>query len=198
MVGTCIGAGQRDRALRAAWVGAGLSLVMTESIGLAAALFPRAWLELFGHDPAMVQAGTIYLRTVGPAYGLFGLGLVLYFASQGAGRLKWPVIGNIARLGVAAGGGWWVLHAGGDLFGVFIAQAAALAVYGLVNAAAVAGGAWFGPLAWPRRAPRRIDGHVDGPGSVSGPPQASPSSTQASTHSPAATGPRAGPSTSST
>jgi putative MATE family efflux protein len=198
MVGTCIGAGQRDRALRAAWVGAGLSLVMTESIGLAAALFPRAWLELFGHDPAMVQAGTIYLRTVGPAYGLFGLGLVLYFASQGAGRLKWPVIGNIARLGVAAGGGWWVLHAGGDLFGVFIAQAAALAVYGLVNAAAVAGGAWFGPLAWPRRAPRSIDGHVDSPGSVSGPPQVSPSSTQASTHSPAATGPRAGPSTSST
>jgi hypothetical protein len=31
---------------------------------------------------------------------------------------------------------------------VFIAQAVALVVYGLVNAASVAGGAWFGPLGW--------------------------------------------------
>ena len=151
MVGTCIGAGQRDRALKAAWMGAGLSLAMTEAIGLAAAAFPQAWLSLFGTDPAMLQAGTTYLRTVGPTYGFFGMGLVLYFASQGAGRLKWPVTANIVRLTVAALGGWAALHAGGGLGGVFAAQAVALVLYGGVNAAAVAAGAWFGPLAWPRR-----------------------------------------------
>jgi putative MATE family efflux protein len=156
MVGTCIGAGQRERALRAAWIGAALSLAMTEAIGLTAAAFPHAWLTLFGNDPAMLQAGTAYLQAVGPVYGFFGLGLVLYFASQGAGRLKWPVTANIVRLSVAALGGWAALQADGGLAAVFVAQAVALVLYGLVNAGAVAAGAWFGPLAWPRRATRPL------------------------------------------
>ena len=148
MVGTCIGAGQRDRALRAAWTGAALAFAMTESIGLAAAAFPHAWLSLFDHDPAMLAAGSSYLRTVGPLYGFFGLGLVLYFASQGAGQLRWPVIGNLCRLGVATVGGLAAVHWGWGLAGVFVAQAVALMVYGTVNAATIAGGAWFGPLRW--------------------------------------------------
>ena len=41
MVGTCIGAGQRERALRATWAGAAIAFVLAEAIGLAAALFPR-------------------------------------------------------------------------------------------------------------------------------------------------------------
>lgn len=151
MVGTCIGAGQRDRALRATWIGAALAFGMTSGIGLGAALFPVAWLSLFDTDPAMLAAGAQYLRTVGPVYGFFGLGLVLYFASQGAGRLVWPVIGNIARLAVAVTGGWLALRWGGGLGAVFAAQAAALVLYGLVNAWAVAGGAWFGPVGWPLR-----------------------------------------------
>jgi Na+-driven multidrug efflux pump len=152
MVGTCIGAGQRERAMRATWIGAALSFAMAQAIGLWAAAFPHTWLLLFSDDPAMLEAGTMYLRTVGPFYGFFGLGLVLYFASQGAGRLKWPVVGNIVRLVVAALGGWLALHWGGSLAQVFIAQAVALLLYGLVNAGAVAAGAWFGPLRWPRRA----------------------------------------------
>lgn len=150
MVGTCMGAGLRERALRAAWTGAALAFVMTESIGLLAAAFPQAWLGLFSQDPQILQAGSVYLRAVGPVYGFFGLGLVLYFASQGAGRLKWPVLGNAVRLVVAAGGGWLALHLGGGLAGVFLAQAAALVAYGLFNASAIAGGAWFGRLGWPR------------------------------------------------
>jgi len=152
MVGTCIGAGQRERAMRAAWIGAALSFAMAQAIGLWAAAFPHTWLRLFSDDPAMLEAGTMYLRTVGPFYGFFGLGLVLYFASQGAGRLKWPVVGNIVRLFVAALGSWLALHWGGSLAQVFVAQAVALLLYGLVNAGAVAAGAWFGALSWPRRA----------------------------------------------
>ena len=151
MVGTCIGAGQRERALRATWIGAALSFAMTEAIGLWAAMFPNAWLSLFNSDPAMIAAGSQYLRLVGPVYGFFGLGLVLYFASQGAGKLLWPVIGNLARLTTAAVGGWVALVVWGNgLQGVFIAQAVALVVYGLVNTWAIAGGAWFGPVGWPR------------------------------------------------
>ena len=105
---------------------------------------------LFGNDPAMLDAGTQYLRAVGPFYGFFGVGLVLYFASQGAGRLLWPVLGNLARLAVAALGGWLALRWGGELVHVFVAQAVALVVYGVVIAGAIAGGAWFGPVGWPR------------------------------------------------
>ena len=150
MVGTCIGAGQRERALRATWAGAAIAFVLSGAIGLAAALFPRPWLLLFGSDPAMLEAGSQYLRAVGPFYGFFGVGLVLYFASQGAGRLLWPVLGNIARLIVAGLGGWLALRWGGDLVHVFVMQGAALVVYGIVIASAIAGGAWFGRVGWPR------------------------------------------------
>lgn len=150
MVGTCIGAGQRERALRATWIGAAIAFAMTEAIGLWAAAYPAAWLSLFNTEPAMIEAGSQYLRIVGPWYGFFGLGLVLYFASQGAGRLLWPVLGNIARLVVVVAGGWLALHGGYAIAGVFAAQAAAMVVYGIANAWAIAGGAWFGPVGWPR------------------------------------------------
>ena len=101
------------------------------------------------NDPAMLETGAHYLRVVGPLYGFFGVGLVLYFASQGAGRLLWPVLGNIARLAVAGIGGWLALRWGG-LTGVFAAQGVALVVYGIVIASAIAGGAWFGRVGWPR------------------------------------------------
>jgi hypothetical protein len=40
-------------------------------------------------------------------------------------------------------GGWLALVLGGGVSGVFVALAVALVVYGAINAAAVAGGAWF-------------------------------------------------------
>jgi putative MATE family efflux protein len=143
MVGTNIGAGRRDRALRVAWIGAAIAAGLCEIIGLTAAAAPRAWLSLFDNDPAMIDAGSRYLHAVGPVYGLFGLGMALYFASQGAGRLLWPLLGNFARLVIAAGGGFLALRWSGSLNGVFIALAVALAAFGLINAAAVASGAWF-------------------------------------------------------
>jgi Na+-driven multidrug efflux pump len=143
MVGTNIGAGQNERALRIAWTGAFVAAGLTELVGIAAFLFPEAWLRLFGDDVAMIESGRLYLRIVAPFYGLFGLGLALYFASQGAGRLGWPLIGGVLRLGVAAGGGFVALRLGGGLAGVFCALAAALATFAAVNASAIASGSWF-------------------------------------------------------
>jgi Na+-driven multidrug efflux pump len=143
MVGTNIGAGRRDRALRVAWIGAAIAAALCELIGLCAAAFPVAWLSLFDTAPAMLDAGARYLRMVGPAYGLFGLGMALYFASQGAGRLLWPFLANMARLLIAALGGYLALRWTGDLTAVFLALSVALATFGLINAAAVAGGVWF-------------------------------------------------------
>lgn len=87
LVGTCIGAGLHARALHIAWVGAAIAGCLAEAIGLLAALFPASWLSLFGQDPQMLTIGAQYLRIVGPSYGFFGVGLALYFASQGAGRV---------------------------------------------------------------------------------------------------------------
>jgi Na+-driven multidrug efflux pump len=151
MVGPNLGAGQRRRALRVAWTGAAIATGLTGIIGLWAAIIPRTWLALFGTDPAMLDVGARYLRTVGPGYSLFGLGLALYFASQGAGRLLWPLLANLMRLTIAAGSGWLALHWSGDLSHVFPASSLALVAFGLINAAAVAAGAWFGPVGWPRR-----------------------------------------------
>lgn len=142
IVGTNIGAGQLQRALRAAWVGAAIGFCITEVIGIAAALFPVAWLSLFDTDPAMLATGTLYLRCVGPFYGFFGLGLVLYFASQGAGRMAWPVTAQFMRLVVAGGGSALVLQMGGGLVSVFLMIGVALAVFGLGVTASIAGGAW--------------------------------------------------------
>lgn len=143
MVGTAIGAGQVERALRAAWIGALVSGAITEAIGVAASIFPHAWLTLFGADPTMLAIGTQYLHLVGPFYGFFGGGLALYFASQGAGRLGWPAVAAVLRVVIAAGGGILAIRMGAGTFGLFMTVGGALAVFGIVNAAAIALGAWF-------------------------------------------------------
>ncbi|HSF04929.1 MAG TPA: MATE family efflux transporter [Methylomirabilota bacterium] len=143
MVGTNVGAGQVARAERVAWVGAGLAAAVTGSIGLLAAFFPGAWLGLFSTDPDVLAAGARYLTIVGPFYGAFGVGLALYFASQGAGRLAWPLVAGFARLLIAALGGWLAIHQlGAGLSGLFVAIALALVVFGTTVVTALRAGAW--------------------------------------------------------
>jgi Na+-driven multidrug efflux pump len=143
MVGTNIGAGQKQRALRIALTGAAVAFAVTETIGLLAAIWPLSWLELFGANERMLETGVAYLRVVGPTYGFFGLGLSLYFASQGAGRLRWPLLGGVIRLVIAVGGGWAVQEATGSLLLTFAALGAALVIYGITVVTAIASGVWF-------------------------------------------------------
>jgi putative MATE family efflux protein len=145
MVGTNIGARQWARAERIAWTGAALAAALTGTIGLGAALVPYAWLGLFSTEPEVLQAGATYLRIVGPAYGFFGLGLALYFASQGAGRLLWPVLAGFSRLVIASVGGWMAIYwFGGGVAELFGAMALAFVVFGITVALAVRSGAWRG------------------------------------------------------
>jgi putative MATE family efflux protein len=142
MVGTCIGAGRHARALRVAWLGASIAGAVAELVGITAALYPAGWMSFFTADPAVINYGSQYLRIVGPCYGFFGAGMVLYFASQGAGRLAWPLIAGLARLAVAGIGGWLAYYWTQELTGVFFALGTALCVFGMVIAIAVALGAW--------------------------------------------------------
>jgi putative MATE family efflux protein len=132
MVGMNIGAGQEERALRIAFTGGIVAFLITEAIGITAALWPEAWLRLFDSDPAMLAAGATYLRIVGPFYGFYGLGFALYFACQGAGRLLWPLLAGLFRLIIAAIGGWLMLGMTGAEAWLYAALALGLVVYGTV------------------------------------------------------------------
>jgi putative MATE family efflux protein len=143
MVGTNVGAGQLARARRIALVGGALAFALTETIGLAAALFPGVWMGLFTRDPAVAAAGSAYLRVVGPSYGFFGLGLALYFASQGAGRVLWPLVAGFMRLVLAAVGGSLAIHwLGGGPRALSVVIALAFVLFGVTLLSAVRGGGW--------------------------------------------------------
>jgi putative MATE family efflux protein len=144
MVGINMGAGQTARARKIGWTGGILGLLLTDTIGLAAALFPTAWLHLFSHDPDAVREGAIYLRIVAPAYGAFGFGLVVAFAAQGAGRAMWPLAASLARMTVAAGGGWIAVTA----FGAGMTGLAAMVLAATLVYAAVCTTAMLLPSVW--------------------------------------------------
>ena len=91
----------------------------------------------------MREFGASYLHIVGGCYGLFGLGLALFFASQGAGRMFWPLAGSVARLVIVAVGGWVCVHVlQAPASGFFVVVAISLAVYGLIIAGAIRLGSW--------------------------------------------------------
>lgn len=137
MVGVNVGAGNAVRAKRIAWTGAGIAASITFVIGTTAALLPDAWVGLFSQDPAVLRAGALYLRIVGPCFAFFGIGMALYFASQGAGRVVLPVLAGTARLVVVAGAGTLAAAMAAPLYVLFGVIAAGLAVFGGVTAAAV-------------------------------------------------------------
>ena len=143
LVGTNIGAGQPQRALRIALIGGAVGFALTESVGVASAIWPEAWLRLFSDNPHIVETGSAYLRIAGPFYGFFGMGLALYFAAQGAGRLFWPLLSGFLRILIAIGGGWLALWLTGSLTWLFAALALSLLVYGVTLASATASGVWF-------------------------------------------------------
>ncbi len=113
------------------------------AVGLVVAVLPMLWIPLFSADPLVGHVARTALAIIGPCYGFFGVGLALYFASQGLGTLFWPVFGAVIRLAVIGGGA-------AVLFAVDLATvealvglvAAGMVSYGLFNAAALRLGPW--------------------------------------------------------
>jgi MATE family, multidrug efflux pump len=135
MVGVNMGAGQIARARKVGWTSGLVGLAMTGTIGLLVAIFPTAWLHLFSEDAEVVQEGMTYLRIVAPAYGALGFGFVVSFAAHGAGRAMWPLAASLARILIAAGGGWVaVAHFGVGMAGLAAMVTASLAAYAVICA----------------------------------------------------------------
>ena len=138
LVGTNLGAQRFERARRIAWVGTAFAACISLVIGACAALFPAAWVGLFSSDPAVLEAGSQYLRTVALFYPLLAAGIALYFASQGAGRVVLPVLAGTARLVIVIAGGW----AAATLYGVFATIALGMIVFGALTILFVARTKW--------------------------------------------------------
>jgi Na+-driven multidrug efflux pump len=142
MVGTNIGGGRNERAKKIAWTGTGASALVCMAIGWSVAVYPPLWIRIFSDDPAVVEIGSLYMRIVAPFYPLFGAGLALYFASQGAGQMLKPVLAGTARLVLVVAGGALVMQFGGPLAALFAVIAFGLTVFGGLTAYSVYKARW--------------------------------------------------------
>jgi Na+-driven multidrug efflux pump len=143
LVGRRVGAGDWASARATAWRGAAIAGGLAGGIGVLAAVFPHPLARLFAADAAVQEAIVVYLRWVGPSFGPFGLGMALYFACQGAGRMRGPFAASVSRLVFAVGGGWALAQfTDAGLPGAFAAIGLGLAAYGVLVAVSVRKGVW--------------------------------------------------------
>ncbi|MGK7862010.1 MATE family efflux transporter [Falsiroseomonas sp. E2-1-a4] len=145
LVGRAAGAGDWAEARALAWTGAAMALLLTGVAGLVVALWPVQVAWLFTDDAAVVAIAARGLAYVGLGFGGFGLGMALYFASQGAGRMGYPVAGAFSRLALAVGGGALLAGPlGMGIDGHFLGVALGITAYGAVTAAGVREAVWPG------------------------------------------------------
>jgi putative MATE family efflux protein len=143
MIGMNMGNGNLQRAERIAFLGGVSAAVVTGVVGVTLAIFPHAWMGLFTDDPLVAAEGAKYLHISGPVFAFQGLGLALYFASQGAGTVVWPVIAQFTRYIVAAGGASLCVHLfETDVEWVFLVVAFGMFLNGSISALAIHHGAW--------------------------------------------------------
>jgi len=137
MVGMAVGAGLVARARRVAWTAGAASGLTVGVIGLIVAVEPVLWVSLFTSDPGVTAAAYSYFAWAGPAFGFFGMGTCLYFASQGAAKVGGPVLAGTGRLLLVALGGWWLVSIDAPAWSLFALVGAAMVLFGLGVAASV-------------------------------------------------------------
>ena len=137
MVGMAIGAGLVARARRVAWTAGSVAGLGLGVIGLVVVLAPDLWAGLFTGEAAVLDVARQYLRAAGPGFPLFGAGLCLYFASQGAGHIVGPVLAASLRLLLVVLGGWWLTVSAAPLWTLFALAGAAMGLYGLATVVVV-------------------------------------------------------------
>ena len=131
MVGMAMGAGLVARARQVAWTAAAAAGLTVGLIGLIIAVEPVLWISLFTSDPGVTAAASSYFAWAGPAFGFFGMGVCLYFSSQGAAKVGGPVLAGTVRLLLVGLGGWWLVSINAPAWTLFALVGAAMVVFGL-------------------------------------------------------------------
>ena len=143
IVGANIGAKEIIRAEKVGIYGGSTAGIISVFIGLTLALFPESWIQFFTNDPKAFEVTKRYIQLVGPFYIFQGVGLSLYFASQGANAMKWPTIATIIRFLVASiGGAISVYWLGLGIESIFISSSVAMTIFGIMIFVSIKGGAW--------------------------------------------------------
>ncbi len=143
LVGRAVGQGDWETARRTAWVGGLMALALCSSVGVSVAIWPMAFATLFASDAEVAAIAARALSFIGPAFGGFGLGMAMYFAAMGAGRMGYPIVAGLSRLSLAVGGGSLLADVlGFGMDGQFLAVALGITVYGVLTAVAVRPGVW--------------------------------------------------------
>ena len=143
LVGVGIGAGDIKRAEHIGTVGGLGAAGLAGGIGLILAVQPELWIPYFSQDPVVQDAATRYIQIVGPWFAFYGLGLVLYFGSQGAGAMGWPVVALSLRAVICVGGAVLLTESfDTGIDGVFYAVALSMVAYGVIMFCAIKLGAW--------------------------------------------------------
>lgn len=137
MVGIAIGAGNRGRAKAVAWTAGALAAAALAIVGLIFGLAPGLWVDLFAEHPEVVSATSTYLQVAAIGYPFFGLGLSLYFASQGAGKVGGPIVAQSLRLVLVVVGGYVMVATDAPMWCFFALSTAAMIAMGLGTALSV-------------------------------------------------------------
>lgn len=139
MVGTNWDARQYQRARAIAWTGAAAVAFVCRVVGVFFAVLPDLWMVLLSRDESIIRLGGAYLRTVGPFYAFYGLGMALYFATQGLGALTLTVTANALRLVISAGAALVAIHTlHATALGLFVSIGIGFVIYGAANALVLA------------------------------------------------------------
>ncbi|MCC7138313.1 MAG: MATE family efflux transporter [Planctomycetes bacterium] len=152
VVGQNLGAGKRERAVRASWIAVGLDGATMLVFAAGYVLFAEPLIRFFGHDvgagqmDAVVSVGRTYLGLSSAAYVYMAVGLVLSQAMAGAGSTRPSMVIELVGYGLVGFPlAWWVAEHAQALGGLRALWLAAVATH---LAVAVAYVVWFRRGTW--------------------------------------------------
>jgi putative MATE family efflux protein len=133
-----IGAQSERRAYFSAAIGVVFVALLAEAVGISVSIWPSIWIRWFSQDPAVIAQGEIYLSTVGPFYGFFCGGFMVYFVAQATKYLRWNFAAAFGRLAVVGFGCYLAALHNPGLASISWIVGISYLIFGLLNGLTIA------------------------------------------------------------
>ncbi len=95
LVGQNLGAGHPDRASKSAWIAGKVNMWLMGIISIILVFMPKLFISFFSGETGIVTAGATSLKIISAGFIVYGLGMVLVNALNGAGDTQTPFRINI-------------------------------------------------------------------------------------------------------
>ena len=144
LVGQNLGAGKAERAEKSAWRASRYNTIFMTVVGLSIIAFAPAIAGFFSSDPVVVQLTTSCLRILGIGFPVYGIGMVMVQALNGAGDTITPTVLNlICFWSIQIPLAYWLATAAGlGPNGVFVAIVVSEALLTLLGVIVFRRGRW--------------------------------------------------------